>query len=165
MPTLWTNNPSRDGKAQNILSFHSFVLWCCRYYLSCRYCCRYYLSSSSSQLNILNKTMRIHYFFLDLSVSVEDGFVHRELFIKPCHSGVHLSYMSALSMNIKRSVAIKQFRRASKNASTEEGRKRGLMKIERLHYENNYPRGLVEYAKQRASFQQRGKREQWRDSL
>ena len=77
-----------------------------------------------------------------------------EFFIKPSHSGVHLSYHSALPESVKRSVAVEQFRRADRNASTAEGRCRGAQKIETLLYENGYPDDVICSAKQQA--QRRG---------
>ena len=43
--------------------------------------------------------------YLDLSISVQSGVLQTELFVKPSHSGVHLSYMSSLPMDVKKSVA------------------------------------------------------------
>ena len=87
--------------------------------------------------------------YLDLSVSVLDGIINWELFIKPSHSGVHLSYHSAVPMEVKKSVAVEQFRRASRNASTEQGRQRGMVKIEGLLRDNGYPTEVIESARRR----------------
>ena len=88
--------------------------------------------------------------YLDLSVSVRDGLLSWELFIKPSHSGVHLSYDSSLPMDIKTSVAVEQFKRATRNASTDQGRQTGQEKIECLLRGNSYPKEVVDRAKQRA---------------
>ena len=57
-----------------------------------------------------NKEQSVSYLYL--SVSVEIGFLSWELFMKPSHSGVHLSYDSALPVKVKRSVALEKFRRS-----------------------------------------------------
>ena len=89
--------------------------------------------------------------YLDLSISVLDGIVNWELFIKFSHSGVHLAYSSSLPGNVKRSVAVEQFRRANRNASTKEGRIRGEQKIETLLRQNGFPPAAIRRAKQQAS--------------
>ena len=80
--------------------------------------------------------------YLDLSISVSNGILAWELYIKPSHSGVHFSYDTAIPYEVKRSVAIEQFRRARRNASMEEGR--GMQKIIKLLAENGYPTSIVE---------------------
>ena len=86
--------------------------------------------------------------YLDISVSVDHGVINWELFMKPSHSGVHLSFDSALPMEIKTSVAVEHFRRVDKNASTEQGRQRGMIKIEEMLRENHYPEEAICRAKE-----------------
>ena len=93
--------------------------------------------------------------YLDMSVSVDKGFLSWELFMKPSHSGVHLSYDSALPVEVKRSVALEQFRRAERNSNTDHGRNRGREKIEELLLDNDYPHDVVTSAKRRATHQRR----------
>ena len=47
--------------------------------------------------------------FLDLTISVSNCTSDWELFIKSSHSGVHLSYMSSISLSTKRVVAANQY--------------------------------------------------------
>ena len=89
--------------------------------------------------------------YLDLLISVENGCINCELFIKPSHSGVHLSFNSALPWEVKTSVAVEQFRRARRNASTDEGKQRGEEKIEKLLRENNFPLDIIQMAKQQTT--------------
>ena len=89
--------------------------------------------------------------YLDLSISVASGVVQWELFVKPSHSVVHLSYESSLPLGVKRSVAQEQFRRANSNASTDRGRERGEKKIETLLRDNDYPQHAIQAAKHHAS--------------
>lgn len=89
--------------------------------------------------------------YLDLSISCDEGRLDWELFIKPSHSGVHLAYNTALPSEIKKSVAVEQFRRACRNASTEQGRKRGMQKIEKLLSTNGYPSHVIAAARKQAS--------------
>ena len=102
--------------------------------------------------------------YLDLSVFVDDGNINWELFMKPSHSGVHLSYDSTLPCEVKKSVAIEQFRRAQRNSSTAEGRLRGIEKIEGLLQQNDFPIDIIQWAKQSTNSQQehvqRGQRSQ-----
>ena len=92
---------------------------------------------------------------LDLLISVENGNINWELFMKPSHSGVHLSFNSALPGEVKSSVAVEQFRRARRNASTEQGIQRGIEKIERLLRENDFPPDVIQTAKERATLRQK----------
>ena len=86
--------------------------------------------------------------YLDLSISVRGGVIDWELFVKPSHSGVHMSYDSCLPLDVKRSVAREQFRRAHNNASTTEGEERGEKKIETILLNNAYPHSELAAAKQ-----------------
>ena len=96
--------------------------------------------------------------YLDLSISVSNGILAWELYIKPSHSGVHLSYDTALPYEVKRSVAIEQFRRARRNASTEEGKEKGMLKIVKLLAENGYPTSIIESAREQSKTCKRSKR-------
>ena len=96
--------------------------------------------------------------YLDLSVSVCSGYISWELFVKPSHSGVHLSYESALPETVKKSVAVEQFRRADRNANNVPGRQRGNEKIEDLLRTNNYPHEIIQAAKRRATLQRSERR-------
>ena len=86
--------------------------------------------------------------YLDLSISVSGGKLDWELFVKSSHSGVHLSYLSALPMETKIAVANNQIRRAVNNATTEAGRQRRIKKITTLLLEklNHYPRRIIQSA-------------------
>ena len=84
--------------------------------------------------------------YLDLSISVSGGKLDWELFVKSSHSGVHLSYLSALPMETKIAVANNQISRAVNNATTEAGRQRGIEKITTLLLENHYPRRIIQSA-------------------
>ena len=88
--------------------------------------------------------------YLDLQVGVDEGRIDWELFIKPSHSGVHLSFDSALPIQVKMSVAVEQFRRAYKNASTEAGAHRGANKIKELLEKNGFPKNTIDRAQRRA---------------
>ena len=70
--------------------------------------------------------------YLDLSISVTDGRLEWELFVKESHSGVHLSYCSGLCMDVKMAVARNQFCRANINSSNERMLRRLVEKIEKL---------------------------------
>ena len=83
--------------------------------------------------------------------SVQSDVLQTELFVKPSHSGLNLSYMSSLPMDVKKSVAWEQFRRAYNNASTEQGRSRGEEKIAKLLQEKAYPQPEMQAVKRRAS--------------
>ena len=86
--------------------------------------------------------------------------------IKTSHSGVHLSYDSALPKEVKMSVATEQFRRATlkRNASTEQGRERGISKIENLLKQNGYPEDVITRTKE-LSERRRNDRENKYDSI
>ena len=73
------------------------------------------------------------------------------MFIKPSHSGVHLSFLSAVPLCTKRAVATSQFRRAIANASSSSGRKAGISKIKELLTANDYPKSEVQRAFESAS--------------
>ena len=59
-----------------------------------------------------NDEHKISYLDLQVTVSVHDGTIDWELYIKQSHSGVHLSYDSTLLDNVKKSVVVEQFRQA-----------------------------------------------------
>ena len=82
--------------------------------------------------------------FLDLTVSVSNYTLDWELFIKPYHSGVHLSYMSSIPLSTKRVVAANQFKRALE-ASTLNGQDRGTNNIHQLLLNNDYPPDEIEW--------------------
>ena len=84
--------------------------------------------------------------YLDILITVNKGRLEWELYINPIHSGVHLSYKSSHSMSCKRAVARNQFQRATNNASTSDGRKRGEEKIAELLRLNSYPEAEVRAA-------------------
>ena len=44
------------------------------------------------------------------SISIRDGMLEWELFVKPIHSGVHLSFVSSHPLSCKRAGATNQFR-------------------------------------------------------
>ena len=102
--------------------------------------------------------------YLDLCVSVNQGTINWELFIKTSHSGVHLSYDSALPKEVKMSVATEQFRRAKRNASTKQGRERGISKIENLLKQNGYPENAITRTKELSEWR-RNDRENKYDSI
>ena len=56
---------------------------------------------------------------------------------------------------MKRSVAVEQFRRARRNASTDEGKQRGEEKIEKLLRENNFRPDIIQMAKQQTTLRPR----------
>ena len=85
--------------------------------------------------------------FLDLTITAQGGRLDWELYMKPTQSGVHLSFQSSLPMQVKRSVAGSQMRRAISNASTPVGESRGLDKIARLLHSNDYPENEIRPAK------------------
>ena len=89
--------------------------------------------------------------FLDLTISVQQDVLQWELFVKPSHSGVHLSYCSALPEVVKKSVAINQFRRAAQNSSTPEAAARSQSKIHALLKGNDYPQSVIAEAMHMAS--------------
>ena len=97
-----------------------------------------------------NATHSIDY--LDLTINISpDCLLEWQLFIKPSHSGVHLSFLSAVPLCTKRAVATNQFRRASANASSSSGRKAGISKIKELLTANDYPKSEVQRAFESAS--------------
>ena len=85
--------------------------------------------------------------FLDLSISIKSNRLHWELFVKPIHSGVHLSFVSSHPLACKRSVARSQFKRAKEYATTLEGQRRGEEKIEELLRLNEYPQEEIARAR------------------
>ena len=96
--------------------------------------------------------------FLDLSISVCENIVDWELYIKPSHSGVHLSYLSSVPLSTKRAVARNQFSRAMA-ASTDTGRDNGKRKIQQLLKANDYPPEEIKRAEKAANGSISGK---WR---
>ena len=85
--------------------------------------------------------------FLDLTISINSNQLHWKLFVKPIHSGVHLSFVSSHTLACKRSVARNQLKRARKYATTVEGQRRGEEKIEQLLRLNQYTQQEIERAR------------------
>ena len=81
--------------------------------------------------------------YLNLSISCSSGKLDWELFVKPSHSGVHLSYLSSLPLDTKIAVANNQFSRAIANSTTEDGRQRSIAKITTLLKNNHYPTAII----------------------
>ena len=73
------------------------------------------------------------------SVSICDGMLEWELFVKPIHSGVHLSPVSLHPLSCKRAGATNQFQQAVQYSTTMEGRKKSEEKIGELLRLNDYP--------------------------
>ena len=84
---------------------------------------------------------------MDLTLSLSPASaLEWELFIKPSHSGVHLSFLSCLPMATKRSVARNQFVRALRYSSTAQGKERSIRKISQLLHTNDYPESEIHKA-------------------
>jgi len=82
--------------------------------------------------------------FLDLTISISPQCsLEWELFMKPSHSGVHLSYLSSVPMSTKLSVARNQFARAIGNSSGPEESVRSIAKIQDLLMQNDYPADVI----------------------
>eukprot|EP00117_Sycon_ciliatum_P006709 scpid93346/ scgid5842/ len=88
--------------------------------------------------------------FLDLTLLLQGGRIETELFVKPSHSGVHLSFDSCLPLSYKKAVTTNQFSRAIRNSSTPEAENRSMATIEELLMKNNYPRAEVSATKRAA---------------
>ncbi|XP_065175138.1 uncharacterized protein LOC135805071 [Sycon ciliatum] len=101
----------------------------------------------------VNETQSVN--FLDLALSVRGNSIEWELYVKPSHSGVHLSYESCLPWSCKRAVATNQFSRAIRNSSTPEAEDRSMSIIEELLERNDYPRTEINAARRAA----KGKRQ------
>ena len=72
--------------------------------------------------------------------------VETGVYLKPSHSGVHLSYESCLPWSCKRAVATNQFSRAIRNSPTPEAEDRSMSIIEELLERNDYPRTEINAA-------------------
>ncbi|XP_065198337.1 uncharacterized protein LOC135829882 [Sycon ciliatum] len=108
-----------------------------------------------------NDTRSIDFLDLTLSVSPECT-LEWELFVKPSHSGVHLSFLSSVPLSTKRAVAVNQCRRAISNGSTEAGRGAGIQKITALLEANDYPDREIQRAVKTAKKPNRGKMNPWK---
>ncbi|XP_065194972.1 uncharacterized protein LOC135826269 [Sycon ciliatum] len=96
----------------------------------------------------VNETQSVN--FLDLALSVRGNSIEWELYVKPSHNGVHLSYESCLPWSCKRAVATNQFSRAIRNSSTPEAEDRSMSIIEELLERNDYPRTEINAARRAA---------------
>ena len=85
--------------------------------------------------------------FLDLRIGISQPcMLEWKLFVKPSHSGVHLSFLSSVPISTKRAVAKNQYSRAINNASTERGRRDGIKTITELLTANDYPANEIDSA-------------------
>jgi hypothetical protein len=80
--------------------------------------------------------------FLDISLSIRNGELQHELFIKPTHSGICLNFNSSHPISVKRGLVHSQLLRARRLSSSPATFESGQKKIADILRNNDYPTDL-----------------------
>ena len=78
--------------------------------------------------------------FLDISISLKDGFLHSDLFTKPTDSHAYLLHNSCHPTHVKRNLPFSLFLRLRRLCSEEEQFKKRCNELERQLYTRGYSR-------------------------